>query len=212
MKNKSSSGYFEIEIPKSAENVQLPDPALLNYYKGKERRLFWLLGAVDDSLYDLIQEIIECNCEDKGIPVEQRQPIKLVIASLGGSLEVERAITSIIEASTTPVYCIAIGVCASAASMIYLSGHKHFATQNAYFVFHQGGCENLDGTYQQIVAFMEKYRKDIEEMAEFYKSHTKFSPEMIDEKLSEGDWYISADEALENGIADEIIKTLDVFV
>ena len=212
MDKKLNQEIFAVSIPKPAENVQLPNPALLNYYKGKARRLFWILGAVDESLYEIIQEIIECNCEDKDIPVADRKPIRLIMASPGGSIEVEQALTSIIEISTTPIYCIAIGMCASAASMIYLSGHKRFATKNASFLFHQGGCENLEGTYQQIVAFMEKYQTDIEEMSRFYKEHTTFDPQLIDEKLAEGDWYISADEACENGIVDSIVTNLDVFL
>lgn len=212
VKKKADSSLFTVAIPQNAENIQLPDPSLLHYYKGKERRIFWILGAVDETLYEIVQEIIECNYEDKDIPKKDRQPIRLVMASPGGSIEVEQALTSIIEASTTPVYCIAVGMCASAASMIYLSGHKRFATKNASFLFHQGGCENLEGTYQQIVAFMEKYQCDIEEMAKFYKDHTKFAPELIDEKLAEGDWYISAEEAKENGIVDKIVNNLDIFL
>jgi ATP-dependent Clp protease protease subunit len=207
----SNEAAFTVAIPQPAENVQLPDPTLLQYYKDKERRLFWILGEVDSSLYELVQAIIDCNREDKGLAPEKRQPIRLVMTSPGGSLDVEQTLTAVIEASVTPIHCIAIGMCASAASMIYLSGHKRFATKNASFLFHQGGCENLEGTYQQIVAFMEKYQADIEEMSKFYKEHTKFPEDVIDEKLSEGDWYISSEEAKANGIVDEIITSLDIF-
>lgn len=209
---KAENGIFTVTVPQAAENVQLPDPSLLNYYKGKEHRLLWILGPVDESLYEIIQDIIEFNYEDKDIEPEKRKPIKLIMASPGGSLEVEQAVTAIIEASKTPVYCIAIGMCASAASMIYLSGHKRYATRNASFLFHHGGCENLEGTYQQIVAFMEKYQADVEEMSKFYKEHTKFPADVIDENLAEGDWYISIDEACQNGIVDEIITQLNIFM
>ena len=53
---------------------------------------------------------------------------------------------------------------------------------------------------------------DIMALAEFYETHTNFSEETITKKLSEGDWYISADEALEAGIIDEIVYTLDVLM
>lgn len=208
----TTDGLFSVAIPETAENVKLPDPDLLNYYKNKERRIFWILGPVDDGLYSLAQDIIECNYEDAHSNIEDRRPIRLVIASPGGSLDVEQTIVSIIEASKTPVYCIAIGMCASAASMIYLAGHKRFATRNASFLFHQGGCENLEGSFQQIMAFMEKYQMDIEEMAQFYKEHTSIPEEVIDEKLAEGDWYLSAKEALANGVVHKIIKTLDVLM
>ena len=209
---RNDQPMFSVAIPPQAENLQLPDPSLLNYYKDLERRLFWLVGAVDTSLYELVQHIVNCNYEDKDLPVENRKPIRIIVASPGGSLEVEQTLVAIMEASTTPVWCIAIGMCASAASMIYLAGHKRFATRNAYWMLHQGGCDNLEGSYQQIMSFMAKYQMDIEEMAEFYKSHTNFPAETIEKNLVEGDWYISIDEALENGICHEVISDLTVFM
>ncbi len=209
---RNDQPMFSVAIPPQAENLQLPDPSLLNYYKDLDRRLFWLVGAVDASLYELVQHIINCNYEDKDLPVEQRKPIRIIVASPGGSLEVEQTLVAIMEASKTPVWCIAIGMCASAASMIYLAGHKRFATRNAYWMLHQGGCDNLEGSYQQIMSFMAKYQMDIEEMAEFYKSHTNFPAELIEKNLVEGDWYISIDEAVENGICHEVITDLTVFM
>lgn len=203
---------FSVAIPPQAENLQLPDPSLLNYYRDCERRIYWIVGAVDASLYELVQHIINCNYEDRDIPVEQRKPIRFIIASPGGSLEVEQTLVAIMEASKTPVWCVAIGMCASAASMIYLAGHKRFATRNAYWMLHQGGCDNLEGSYQQIMSFMAKYQTDIEEMAEFYKTHTNFPADLIEEKLVEGDWYIGIDEALQNGIVQEVITELSVLM
>lgn len=211
MKHNDQS-LFSVAIPPQAENLQLPDPSLLNYYKDLERRIYWLIGAVDTSLYELVQHIINCNYEDKDLPANQRKPIRIIIASPGGSLEVEQTLVSIMEASTTPIYCIAIGMCASAASMIYLAGHKRFATRNASWMFHQGGCDNLEGSYQQIMSFMAKYQLDIEEMAEFYKTHTNFPAELIEKNLVEGDWYINIDEALTNGICHKVITDLSVFL
>lgn len=209
---RNEQPLFSVAIPSQAENLQLPDPSLLNYYKDLERRLFWLVGQVDTSLYELVQHIINCNYEDRDVPISQRKPIRIIIASPGGSLEVEQTLVAIMEASATPVWCIAIGMCASAASMIYLAGHKRFATRNASWMFHQGGCDNLEGSYQQIMSFMAKYQMDIEEMAEFYKTHTQFPEELIEAKLMEGDWYIGIDEAVSNGIVHEVIKDLSVFM
>lgn len=201
-----------VQIPPIASNLALPDPSLLNFYKEIERRVFWITGPVDASLYEIVQYIIMCNYEDKDIPAEQRQPIRLIMACPGGSLEISQTLVATIEASTTPVWAFAIGMCASGGSMIYLACHKRFGLPNTSFMFHQGGCEGLEGSYQQVMAFMEKYQMDIMALAEFYETHTNFSEETITKKLSEGDWYISTDEALEAGIIDEIVYTLDVLM
>lgn len=210
--NKKNAQAVEIRIPPDLENVKLPSPELMLFYKDIERRVFWLLGPVDDTLYGLVQYILHWNMEDKDIPVEQRQPIRIIIASGGGDLEVEKTLSSIIEFSETPVYGIAIGLCASAASMIFLSCHKRFALPNATFVFHQGSCEDLGGTYQQVVAFMENYERDIAAMSVFYKQHTKYDPDLIDDKLQSGDWYIDSHEALKNGVVHELVNSLDILL
>jgi ATP-dependent protease ClpP protease subunit len=59
---------------------------------------------------------------------------------------------------------------------------------------------------------MAKYQLDIEEMAEFYKTHTNFPAELIEKNLVEGDWYINIDEAVENGICHKVITDLSVFL
>lgn len=79
-------------------------------------------------------------------------------------MEVAKVLCEIIRLSKTPVYTIAIGITASAASMIYLAGHKRFATNNAYFLFHHGSCSNIGGDYNQVEQFMEDYKKQIEEL------------------------------------------------
>lgn len=212
MNHKNGAQGIEVRIPEPLENMKLPSPELLNFYQDLDRRVFWLIGPVDDSLYNLVQYIINWNLEDKDVPVEERQPIRLIIASGGGDLEIEKTLNSIIEFSKTPVHGIAIGICASAASMIYLSCHKRYALPNATFVFHQGSCENLGGTYQQVISFMENYERDIMAMSVFYKSHTNYDPDFIDSKLETGDWYISSQEAYEHGIVHELLQDLSIFL
>lgn len=212
MNNKKNEyPELQIQIPESLENMKLPSPDLLMFYQNLENRVFWLVGPVDETLYGLVQYIIDWNKEDFGKKKEERKPIRLIISSGGGSLEVEKTVGAIIELSETPIYGIAVGLCASAASMIFLSCHKRFALPNATFVFHQGSCQDLGGTYQQVVSFMENYARDVEDMARFYKSHTKYPPHIIDEKLETGDWYINTKEALKNGIVHEVMTSLDKF-
>jgi len=207
--NNDENENLRIEIPKDIENMQLPNPSLLQYYRDLEERIYWIGGGVDEGLYDLIDYILDFNRKDKGIPKEERKPIKLIIASPGGSLDVEKSLTAIIEMSETPVYGYAIGMVASAAAMIYLSCHKRYATNNSKFLFHQGSCSDVGGSYQEVQAFMESYKTDIEEMSKFYKEHTNYPAKTIDSKLSKGDWYIGVEEAKKNGVVHEIMTSLD---
>lgn len=202
-----------INLPKTVQpNLELPDPLLLAYYQDKETRTIWALDEVGEEAYDWISLILEFNRIDKDLAPKDRKPIKIVIANSGGSLEAARTVCEIIHLSKTPVYGIAIGVCASAASMIFLACHKRYALKNAYWVFHQGSCQGISGSFQELESFMEDYKKQIKELADFYKEYTSFPPEEIDKKLEKGDWYIYPKDALENKVIDEIVSDIDVFI
>ena len=59
---------------------------------------------------------------------------------------------------------------------------------------------------------MEDYNKQIEKMVGFYKTHTSFEEGLIEKKMNGADWYVYINEALENGIVDEIIEDIDVML
>ena len=198
---------FEISIP-SAANLQLADPSLLNFYNDLEERIYWLTGAVGDSTLDLIQYIIKWNREDKGIPIPQRKPIRLIIFSEGGSMDIEESIVSVIRLSKAPVYGIAVGMVASAASLIYLSCHKKFATNNTYFLLHKGSCRGLSGNYNEIESFMNDYKEQVKKMVSFYVENTQYTEEEVNKNINT-DWYVRFPEALERGLVDEMINDID---
>ena len=188
----------------------LADPSLVNYYNDLENRTYWLNDEINHFTFDLVQYILRWNKEDKGIPTEERKPIRVIVDCHGGMLSVTKTIVNIIKLSKTPVHMFALGFVASGASMIYLAGHKRYALPNTTFLLHKGNCGGLSGTFDELLAFMEDYQKDVAELIGFYKENTKFSPEDIENKI-QGEWYIRIDEALENGIVDEIVTDIDLF-
>lgn len=101
-------------------NLQLASPALVNYYHDFNNRCLWLDCEIDEGNFDLVQAIIRWNQDDVNIPTEERKPIKIFFHSPGGSLDVGEILTSVIKLSRTPVYGIALGMVASAASIVYL--------------------------------------------------------------------------------------------
>lgn len=200
------------KIPEINENADLQNPAWFSFYQDRKERVIWLLTEIDSGNYDNVAMIIDWNKEDKDIPIENRKPIKVIVASPGGSLDVTRTLSEIIRLSKTPVIGIAIGTVASGASMVYMSCHRKYAFNNVTFLLHKGSCDNLGGNYNELQQFMDNYKKDIEEMTNFYISHTKIEPEIIRNKLKEGDWYISITDAIEYGIVDEILESIDILL
>lgn len=191
-------------------NLQLPDPSLLQYYHDFANRTLWVEGEVNENMLDIISKIIYWNREDKNlnVPVEQRKPIYIYFMSGGGSLDVQEAISSAIKISKTPIYGVAIGMVASAASLIYLNCHKRYAFPTAYFVLHKGSCEVGGANFNEIMAAMEDYRLQVDKMIKFYIENTLYTEEEVLENI-ETDWYIRGDELLEKGIITDWIEDID---
>ena len=203
---------FEIALPILPDNatLQLADPSLVNFYTDLDNRTYWLSDEINSYTFDLVQYIIRWNREDKNIPVNQRKPIRIIVDCPGGHLSVSETVSNIIKMSKTPVYGIALGYVASGASVIYLSCHKRFALPNTVFVLHKGSCSGVSGTYDEIVAFVSDYEKQMETLINFYITNTNYTEQEIMENI-QTDWYIRTEEALEKGLVNKLITDIDIF-
>lgn len=199
--------YIAIDMPKNLENIMLPDPALVNFYKNYENRILWLDSDVDENWLEYEKLIVNWNIEDAGKPVEERKPIKLMIYSYGGDLEVNYSFIDLIENSETPVWSINMGKACSSACFIAVACHKRFAMPRATYLVHQG-AGNFAGTYEQVLSAIVEYQRQIDELGKYLVDRTKMPEELLEERFST-DWYITAAEALELGICDKIINNIE---
>ena len=190
-------------------NLSLPDPELVQYYQNLENRIIWLDEEITSETLDIFSKILYWNREDKDIPIKDRKPIKIFVNSVGGDLDAADTLVSTIKISKTPIYGFALGIVASAASLIFLACHKRFALPNAYFILHKGSCQNISGDYTNVQNAMEDYRKQIEKLENFYIERTQFPEEVIREKIK-SDWYIHVPEALQYGIVTDLIENIEV--
>lgn len=196
-------------LPES--NLQLPDPELIQQFKDLKNRVIWIDCEINDSLLGVVSQILEWNREDRVLRPEDRKPIKIFFSSPGGDLDIEETLVSIIRLSKTPIYGFALGMVASAASLIYLSCHKRYALPNAYFIFHRGSCQNMGGNYNEIQAAMEDYKQQVEKMEKFYIENTLYTEEEVHKNIAT-DWYIRGDELLEKGIVNEWVEDISVML
>ena len=201
--------YLVLPSMHDSANWQLADPSLVNFYADINNRIYWLTEEIGECTLDLVQYITRWNREDRGVPVEERKPIRIIIDCGGGSLSVSETLSNIIKMSKTPVYSIALGFVASGASVVHLSCHKKFALPNSVFVLHKGSCSGVSGTYDEIVSFARDYEKQIEMLMTFYIENTKYTEDEIEENI-QTDWYIRMDEAIEKGLVDEVVTDIDV--
>lgn len=184
-----------------------PDPGLEQLYDDLSNRTIWLIDEIDTDTLDIVSKIIRWNREDKGKPIEERKPIKLLFFNPGGSLDVEESVVSVIRLSKTPVWGIAIGVVASAATLIFLSCHKRLALPNAYLIIHQGSAQ-LSGNYREVAAAMKDYNESVERMTKFYIANTSYTEEEIRKNI-ETDWYVRGDELLDRKLITGWVEDID---
>ena len=198
---------IQIYVPESIENKQLPNPELLTYFSDLEDRIIWIDSEIDESTLLIVKQILAWNREDKEISIEERKPIKLYFFSPGGDLDVNNALIDVITFSKTPVWGINLNRCCSAAAFIFLSCHKRFMMPNAYFIFHQGSGA-FQGSFQEIQSQIEDYQEAVCQLTEFMLSRTSYSTEEVMEKIV-GEWYVRKNEAIEKGVCDKVITSLE---
>lgn len=196
-----------IGIPEQVANMQLPDPDLRDYYRDQEDRIFWLDGDVNESTLDFVKMIIRCNREDKGKGVDERKPIKLMIDSGGGDVQVMLAVIKAMNISKTPVHTINYCNAMSAAGNILAAGHKRYSMPGCIVMVHSGSCQ-YSGTMEQAES-MKKYGDALVKRAnDEFLSRTKIDAKKL-KKKGASDWYLDENEALEYGIIDAIITDFD---
>jgi ATP-dependent Clp protease protease subunit len=189
-------------------NMQLPTPYLRDYYRDEAERVYWVSGEIDADLLDLVKMIMRCNKEDKDKPVEERKPIKVMIDSMGGDVLAMWTTIKAIEISKTPIYTINYCAAYSAAADLLAAGHKRYALPGTNVMVHSGSCM-YGGTMEQAENTKKHIDKLLKKVTDYFLEHTKVDPKTF-KKKAPSDWYFDEQEALENGIVDEIIEDFDI--
>lgn len=198
---------MSLEIPKYVETLQLPDPQLLTYYRNASNRTFYIDGEICDDIIEIGKQIIEINRQDKDIPVDQRQVIKIMVFSIGGLLDATLSLVNICELSKTPVHTFNLGIAMSAGLLILLAGHKRYCLEGSRAMLHSGSG-SVGGNYSEVESATKDYKEVIEYMRRYVLRKTKITPQMFGKKKDK-DWYLYQNDQVELGIVDSVITSID---
>ena len=198
------------DIPEDLSNLQLPDPGLRNYYNDESHRIIKLIDNIADDTIAVIYKIMRYNKEDIGKDISERQPIKIYIDTYGGSVSVMWSIVKAIKLSKTPVWTINVSNAMSAGAHILAAGHKRFALPGSTVLIHSGSCV-YSGTAEQADQAKKYYDSITKQANELLLVDTKIDAKML-KKKAPFDWYLSAEEALQNGIIDKIVDDFDEII
>lgn len=169
----------------------------------KDKGIFLISKNFDNELTkDVVTWIFESNFDEK----REYKNLTLMINSHGGSVDAGFAIIDAIKGSSIPVHTIGIGCIASMGLLTFLAGAKgHRAlTPNTTIMSHQFWSFNI-GKEHELLAAQKDYDLTSIKVMRHYKQTTGLSEQKIKETLlPPHDVYLSAAEALDYGICDEI--------
>lgn len=179
----------------------------------KERNLFFTKQFDQSSIADIAQSILEINRNDEYLRklyavyglTYNPTPIKIYIDSYGGYVYQCFGLLSIMDNSKTPIHTIVTGAAMSCGFMMAIHGHKRFAMRNATLMYHQvsSGAWGKLKEMEEDIAETQRLQKRIMEMT---VKRTKISLAKLEENFRiKFDWYMDADEALSNGVIDEVL-------
>ena len=164
-------------------------------------RIIFLGSPIDDQTANIIIAqllFLEASDPDKDI--------HLYINSPGGSVSSTIAICDTIQYLKSDVSTTCLGMAASGAALILASGTKgkRFALPNSRIMIHQplGGAEGQVSDIEIQTKELLRIKKKINEIIAF---HTEQALERV-EKDTDRDYFMTADEAKDYGLVDEVIK------
>lgn len=198
---------MKLMIPENLENMQLPSPELLTYYRNLEDRVIWIDYGVDESILEVSKLIMYFNRLDKDVPVEQRKPIKLLLYSYGGDGQACFSLLDIIALSKTPVWTINMGVAMSAGLLILLAGHKRFCLKNSTALAHSGSG-GTSGSFEQTEAQMKDYKRFVDTMRNYIIERTNIDTKTFN-KYKSKEWYLYSEDQIKFGIVNKILDDID---
>ncbi|MFH1112087.1 MAG: ATP-dependent Clp endopeptidase proteolytic subunit ClpP [Patescibacteria group bacterium] len=190
-------------IPMVVEKSQMGERAYDIYSRLLKERIVFLGDPINDNLANtVIAQLLFLESEDP------KKDIKLYINSPGGMVTSGLAIYDTMQYVKCDIVTICVGIAASMAAMLLAAGAKgkRLILPNAEVMLHQvmGGAE---GQATDIKIRAQHILRIHERLNKILSHHTGQTLAKI-EKDTDRDFFMTAEEAKNYGVADKIIKSL----
>jgi len=191
-------------VPTVLEKTRYGERAYDIYSRLLKERIIFLTGPINDTVANLvIAQMLFLASKDP------KKDIQLYINTPGGSVTSGLAVYDTMQYVGCPVATICFGLAGSMGAVLLASGAKgkRFALPNTEVLLHQvaggatGKAAEIEITARQIMKIKDRLNKILSQ-------HTGQPLKKV-EKDTERDFYLSAEDAKEYGIIDEVIKTTE---
>jgi len=165
-------------------------------------RIVFIGTPIDDYIANLvIAQLLFLQMEDA------KKDIHIYINSPGGSVTAGLAIYDTMQFVTCDVNTYCMGMAASMGAVLLCAGTKgkRFALPNSDIMIHQvsGGAQGQASDVERQVEFMYKLKRRLEAII----AHHTGKPVETVNKDADRDYYMTAEEAKEYGLVDEVVKS-----
>ncbi len=187
-------------VPTIVEKSQRGERVYDIFSRLLEERIIFLAGPITDMNANVvIAQMLYLVSKDP------KKDIKLYINSPGGSVTAGLAIYDTMQYLKCPVSTICIGLAASMGAVILACGTKgkRFALPNAEIMLHQV-ASGVEGQASEIEIAAKQIIKIKGKINEILASHTSQPIDRV-EKDTDRDFYLTAGEAKQYGLIDEVI-------
>ena len=189
-------------VPVVVEQTSRGERSFDIYSRLLKERIVFLGTPIDDAVGNLIMaQLLHLESEDPD------KDINLYVNSPGGDITSLFAIYDTMQYIKPDVSTICMGQAASAAAVLVLAGTKgkRFALPHSRILLHQphGGAQGQAVDIEIQAKEITRYRKLLEELI---AEHTGQTLEKV-AKDTDRDYILTADEAVEYGVVDEVITS-----
>jgi ATP-dependent Clp protease protease subunit len=189
-------------VPMVVEQTNRGERAYDIYSRLLKDSIIFIGAPIDDGLANLvIAQMLFLEAEDAD------RDIQLYINSPGGSISAGFAIYDTMQFIRPDVQTICIGQAASMAAVLLSAGQKkkRFSLPNSRIVIHQPLMSGLAGQATDIDIHAKEILRIRTRINEILAEHSGQSLDRITED-TERDYIMSAEQALEYGIIDDVIR------
>ena len=192
------SAYF---VPTVIEQTGRGEAAYDIYSRLLKDRIVFLGTAIDDGVANsVIAQLLFLQMQDG------KKEVSIYINSPGGSVTAGLAIYDTMQFMTCDVNTYCIGMAASMGAVLLAAGTrgKRFALPNSDIMIHQvsGGASGTASDVERTVEYMYKLKKRLIKIL----AHHSGKDEEIVKNDSDRDYYMTAEEAKNYGLVDEVVK------
>lgn len=189
-------------IPTVIEKTGYGERAYDIYSRLLKDRIIFLGGPIIDPIVNsIIAQLLFLESQDP------KKEIKLYVNSPGGTVTGTLAIYDTMQYLKAPISTVCVGIAASGAAILLAAGKRgrRFTLPNSEILIHQVMAGGIEGQAVEIEISAKQIVKLKDKLNQILAKNTGQKLEKV-ERDTDRDFYMSAQEAKDYGLIDEIIK------